>query len=229
MKLKKLNMMINKLLFSVLFLMYVSGCNQSSSDIEKKSDESELKKQNTQQTSKELEGVSKKKTLEEIMENAFERNFDKSNVIYESKVYQYPDSIRISGAKIQVWGHDKEVMLDISRTGLELNCKQKLEYKIVPLVCWDFQEPDFIIPSHCYKGDSLVLSSKPRVYRGDEPDAWIYDQKNLVTFKVDTEYFNDIFTFIQLSKETFLVFFDEGTQYGDKAYSFRYAYVKLER
>lgn len=220
--------MVQKLLFSILFLIFFSGCNQSTSDNERKSDESELKKQDLINTVKESE-FSKKKTIEDLMENVTERNFDKNNVVYEIKVYQYPDSIRISGNKIRVWGHDKQVELDLSKTGLNLNCKQKLEYEIDPLVCWDFQEPDYIIPGHCYNGDSLVLSSKPRIYRGDKPDAWIYDQKMNIKFKIDTRYFNDIFTFIQLSREYFIVFFDDGNQYGEDEYSFRYAFVKLNR
>lgn len=221
--------MIQKLLLSALLLLFFTGCNQSTSENDKKSNESELKNQDFKETEKESNVVAKKQTIEDRMENAIERNFDKSNVIYETKVYQFNDSIRISGNKIRVWGHDSHVDLDLSKSGLKFNCKSKLEYESGPLVCWDFQEPNFVIPGHCYLGDSLVLSSRPRIYRGDRPNAWIYDSKSNIKFKIDTRYFDSIFTLIQLSKETFLVLFDDSTKYGEDEYSFRYAIVKLDR
>lgn len=154
---------------------------------------------------------------------------NKDNVLFEKKVYQYPEILTIAHHTIRIKGHEKETQLDLKGANIQFTCEDKFETEITDLVSWDFQKPDFVIPGYCFEGDSLILSSKPRVYRGDRPNAWVFNAKSNTKYIIDTRYFNDIISIIQIKKDQFLVLFDYGTHYRDDKYSIRYAILKLDR
>jgi|SRR6218665_1341072 len=168
-----------------------------------------------------------------IKNNLKEKGFknitlDKDNVLFEEKIYQYPEELIIKSNIVIIKGHDTEKIIDIDKAEIQNECSQNFKCEIKDLVSWDFQKSDYVIPGFCDESDSLILSSNPRLYRGDEPKAWIIDSNTNTKFNIDTRYFNDIIGFIQLKKNRFLVLFDHGIQYGDDKYSFRYSIITLK-
>lgn len=191
-------------LYQLIVIILLTSCNSSYKD-----------------ASIEMPEVSKEMRLKIELIN-------QNNVVYETKVYQYPDTCIIRGNKIFVHGHEKKIEIDfLEEEKIDVSCNRNFDYKIQELVSWSFQEPDYVVPSICEEGDSLVLSSKPRSYRGGISDAWLNNYSTNTKYEIDTRYFFDIILMMQINREYMLIFFHPSIKYGEDKYSFKYAILKM--
>ena len=154
-------------------------------------------------------------------------SISEEKITYEEKFFQFPDSLSISQNKLRIWDNEGLIDLNLKRTGINLTCEKSFLYEFNPLVSWDYQKPDYKIPGLCSNDNTLILSSKPRLYRGDRPKAWIIDEINKTKFNIDTRYFHDILSLIILNNNFLFVVYDASVKYSEEEYSFKFAIVKL--
>lgn len=151
----------------------------------------------------------------------------KEDITYEEKFFQFPDSLSITQNQLRIWDNEGKVDVNLKKNGINLTCGESFIYEFNPLVSWDFQKPDYKIPDLCSNNKSLILGSKPRLYRGDRPKAWIIDEINKTKFNLDTRYFHDILSLIRVNNDYLLVVYDASIKYNEEEYSFKFAIVKL--
>ncbi len=96
-----------------------------------------------------------------------------------------------------------------------------------PIDSKNIQYPDYLIPKWCTVDDTLVVKSKPRIYRGGPNVVHIVHKQKNIIFNLKTKDFNGITGLIQLPNHLLLVIFNEGEKYGENEYSFNLGVLKL--